>query len=128
MAFEAKVLSDASHSITNDVLRNQIARIIDTLLDSNPALMFPLNRRVPEYSCLVLVTPEIFRHENDDNFIGARLYSWLMRAYRDPGDALLRKHLSHRSPDQLVGVPARIGWATWDDMNLVLPGSCSWLR
>ena len=127
VAFEAKVLSDASHSITNDVLRNQIARIIDTLLDRNPTLMPPLDQRVPAYSYFVLVTPEVFRHENNDDFLGGRLYSWLMRAYLDPDDILLKKHLSHRGPDQLAGVPARIGWTTWDDMNLVLPGSCPWL-
>ena len=127
VAFEAKVLSDASHSITNDVLRNQIARIVDTLLDDNPKLMPPLDRRVPAYSYFVLVTPEIFRHENDEGFLGGRLYSWLMRAYRNPDDILLRRHLCHRSRDQLAGVPARIGWTTWDDMNLALPDSCPWL-
>jgi hypothetical protein len=127
VAFEAKVLSDASCSITNDVLRNQIARIVDTLLDENPSLMFPMDRRIPQHSYLVLVTPEVFRHENDEDFLGGRLYSWLMRAYRDSDDTLLRRHLSHRSPDQLADVPNRIGWATWDDMNLVLSGSCPWL-
>ncbi|BCJ51875.1 hypothetical protein Asp14428_33500 [Actinoplanes sp. NBRC 14428] len=127
VAFEAKVLSDASCSITNDVLRNQIARIIDTLLDKNHDLMPPLSRRNPQYSYCVLVTPEIFRHESEDDFLGGRLYSWLMRAYRDPGNTLLGKHLPHRNVNQLADVPARIGWATWDDMNLVLPNSCPWL-
>lgn len=127
VAFEAKVLSDASCSVTNDVLRNQVARIVDTLLDDNPQLKAPLSRRKPQYSYFVLVTPEIFRHGGEEDFLGGRLYSWLMRAYREPGNSLLSRHLPHRSADELSGVPARIGWATWDDMNLVLPGSCPWL-
>jgi hypothetical protein len=128
VAFEAKVLSDASHSITNDVLRNQIARIIDTLLDRNLNLMPPLSRRNPQYSYFMLVSPGIFRHESEDDFLGGRLYSWLMRAYQDPDNTLLRKHLPHRNVNQLADVSARIGWATWDDMNSVLEDSCPWLH
>jgi hypothetical protein len=50
-----------------------------------------------------------------------------MRAYRDPNDRLLHRHLRHRSPEELVGVAARLGWATWEDCNIIVPTACPWL-
>src|SRR5262249_28820488 len=40
--FEAKVLSDISTHVTFDLARNQIARLIDVMLDANPRLRDPL--------------------------------------------------------------------------------------
>jgi hypothetical protein len=59
--FEAKVVSDISTGVQFDVLRNQIARTIDVMLDPNRQLQPPLSRRSPERTCYVLITPEIFR-------------------------------------------------------------------
>ena len=43
--FEAKVLSDCSATVTYDVLRNQLARNIDVMLDRQGSLPFPLDQR-----------------------------------------------------------------------------------
>lgn len=128
VAFEAKVLSDASSTVSYDMLRNQIARNIDILLDPNPQTLPPLNQRLPGRSCLVLLTPEIFTDRGAVGFHGGRLYSWRMRAYQNhPVDPLLSQHLAHREPHELDGVAQRLGWATWEDCNGILPGSCPWL-
>jgi hypothetical protein len=127
VAFEAKVLSDVSCATTNDVMRNQVARNVDVLLDSNPQLLPPLSRRRPDRSCFVLLTPGTFREQDPSRFTGSRLYCWLMRAYRDPTDPLLGQHLAHRPAAALADLPRRLGWATWEDCNAVLPHVCPWL-
>jgi hypothetical protein len=122
--FEAKVLSDASCSIGFDVLRNQLARNIDVMLQRNPDLEEPLSQRCPERSCFVLLTPEIFRSHPE-----SRLYGWLMRDYRSNPAALPRDlpH-RHRAGTNLAAVSARLGWLTWEDCNKVLPSACPWLQ
>lgn len=107
--FEAKVLADASGGIGFDVLRNQIARSIDVMLEPNPRLQWPLARRQPERTCYVLITPEIFRQHPE-----SRLYGWLMRDYRNNPAALLRD-LPHRTETDFAAVSRRLGWLTWED-------------
>jgi hypothetical protein len=119
--FEAKVLSDISPGVQFDVLRNQIARTIDVMLEPNAQLRPPLSERRPDRTCFVLITPEIFRRNPD-----SRLYGWLLPAYQqDP--ALLQRHLAHRQPAELASVPQRLGWLTWEDCNHLHPGACPWL-
>jgi hypothetical protein len=120
--FEAKVLADASPSIGFDVLRNQLARNIDVMLQGNPNLQKPLAQRLPDRSCFVLITPEIFREHPQ-----SRLYGWLMQDYRSEAGAL-RRDLPHRAGTELDSVARRLGWLTWEDCNRVLPGACPWLR
>jgi hypothetical protein len=119
--FEAKVLADASSSIGFDVLRNQLARNIDVMLQPNPNLKEPLSLRRPERSCFVLLTPEIFRRHPE-----SRLYGWLMSDYRHSVSALQRD-LPHRAGIDLASVSGRLGWLTWEDCNGVWPGACPWL-
>ena len=119
--FEAKVLADASSSIGFDVLRNQLARNIDVMLQPNPNLEDPLPRRRPERTCFVLLTPEIFRSHPE-----SRLYGWLMRDYRT-SPAALQRDLPHRAGTDLAAVASRLGWLTWEDCNEVRPGACPWL-
>src|SRR5439155_22645099 len=119
--FEAKVLSDISGRIEFDVLRNQLARNIDVMLEQNARLQDPLRRRRPERSCLVLVTPDVFRSHPR-----SRLYGWLFEAYkRDPGK--LQEELPHRHGVGFKGIVGRLGWWSWEDCEEVLPGSCRWL-
>jgi hypothetical protein len=119
--FEAKVLSDVSGGIEFDVLRNQLVRNVDVMLEENPRLRDPLRGRRPERSCLVLVTPEVFR-----NYRHGRLYGWLFDAYkRKPGR--LQEHLPHRQGIDFKKVADRLGWLTWEDCNEALPGACPWL-
>jgi hypothetical protein len=119
--FEAKVAADISTSVQFDVLRNQIARTIDVMLEPNTQLQPPLSERRPDRTCLVLITPEIFR-ENP----ASRLYGWLLPAYQQDS-ALLQRHLPHRQPAELESVPQRLGWLTWEDCNQLHPGTCPWL-
>jgi hypothetical protein len=119
--FEAKVLADASCGIGFDVLRNQLARNIDVMLQPNPNLQKPLTRRLPERTCFVLITPEIFR-----NHPQSRLYGWLMRDYQQH-PAALRRDLPHRTGTDFASVASRLGWLSWEDCNRVLPGACPWL-
>jgi hypothetical protein len=121
VVFEAKVLSDASTQVGYDVLRNQIARNIDVLLDRTPDLDGTLAARDPDRSFFVLLTPQLFR-ENPEG----RLYGWLMNGYRDDPE-LLRRHLPHRPSVDLEPVRRRLGWLTWEECNQVCPGACGWL-
>ena len=119
--FEAKVLADASCSIGFDVLRNQIARNIDVMLEPNPRLRWPLKQRCPERTCFVLITPEIFRDHPE-----SRLYGWLMRDYRrDP--RALQRDLPHRAGTDFSSVATRLGWLTWEDCNHLPLRACPWL-
>jgi len=119
--FEAKVVSDISTGVQFDVLRNQIARTIDVMLEPNAQLQPPLSERRADRTCFVLITPEIFRRNPE-----SRLYGWLLPAYQqDP--ALLQRHLAHRQPAELESVPQRLGWLTWEDCNRLHPGACPWL-
>jgi hypothetical protein len=57
--FEAKVLSDTSVDITYDTMRNQIVRNIDVMLEPGDGLLPPADRRRPDRSLFVLLTPEM---------------------------------------------------------------------
>lgn len=119
--FEAKVLSDTSVDITYDMMRNQIIRNIDVMLEKDEGLMFPASRRRPNRSLFVLITPEIFRQRPY-----SRLYGWLMKDYRSNPDALARD-LPHRESLNWSKIARRMGWLSWEDCETVRPGSCPWL-
>lgn len=121
VAFEAKVLSDASSHTTYNARRNQIARNIDVLLDKNTKVQFPLTARRPDRTCFVLLTPEVFK--NDPT---TRLYGSLMEAYSHC-TTLLARHLPHRSEAELAGVPGRLGWTTFEQCRRIEPTACAWL-
>ena len=123
--FEAKVLSDVSTDVTFDVARNQLARSIDVMLEPGSGVS-PLGERRPERTSFVLITPDLFRRR-ETGLRGSRLYGWLMDGYTDPSSELLAKHLAHRSTHELGDVPNRLGWVSWEDINKVMPGACSWL-
>lgn len=125
--FEAKVISDADSKVSFDVMRNQLARNIDVMLDSNPSLQPPLPTRRPDRTCFVLLTPEVFKR-----YPHSRLYGWLLPSYRtDP--ASLARDLSHRDgTGEVDGVdwPAlsrRLGWLTFESCERIAPGACNWL-
>jgi hypothetical protein len=120
--FEAKVQADISTGVTYDVLRNQLARTIDVALDPNPKLAFPLSQRRPERTFVALITPQVFRDHPT-----SRLYGWLMRSYQE-SSADLQGHLPHRTADQVEGVRHRLGWTTWEELELLTPGACRWLH
>jgi len=74
---EAKVLSDISCEITYDTMRNQIARNIDVMLEENKELCPPLDKRDPEKTLFLLITPKLFK----DN-PSSRLYGYKFCEYK----------------------------------------------
>jgi len=113
---EAKVLSDISIGITYDVVRNQIARNIDVMLESNERLCDPLDKRNPDKSLFLLITPKLFK-----NNPSSRLYGYKIREYQDrnKGVDALKRDLPHRTKEELKNIPSRIGWLTWEDFKEV---------
>jgi hypothetical protein len=125
--FEAKVLSDISTHVTFDLARNQLARSIDVMLEVNPTLAAPLPPQA-RADFLVLLTPALTQPGRAGDAISkSRLYGWLMPAYKDPNNSLLRQHLPHRDGSELAEAAERLGWASWEDCHSVAPGACSWL-
>lgn len=136
VVFEGKVLSDVSYQITFDVLRNQIARNIDVMLEKNDTLPEPLSLRRPDRTLFALLTPEIFRRLPQ-----SRLYGLLLPEYRDDPTDALKRDLPHRKepdgPDatrrqgasscvwltdaEWRAVASRLGWLTWEDCQRVWP-------
>lgn len=118
---EAKVLSDVSTHVTFDVVRNQLARLLDVTLDANPNLVEPaLRHRRPDRTCVLLLTPEVFRDDPT-----SRLYGHLHTAYTTRPETL-EKHLPHRPGPVVRGAASRLGWSTWEDLERARAGSPSW--
>jgi hypothetical protein len=120
--FEAKVLADISTGVLNDVLRNQLARTVDVMLEPNPKLSSALSKRDPDRSLLVLITPKVFKDHPT-----SRLYGELMHAYRDSPQTLI-EHLPHRPTAQLAPIRDRLGWLTWEGIDEEIPRACPWLH
>jgi len=121
--FEAKVSADISYEITFDMMRNQIGRYVDVMLEHPTEKSPPLGKRLPEKTLFILVTPQMFRDK-----CRSRLYGRLMNEYwKDPEK--LREDLPHRGHLDCAGITRRLGWISWEDCNseAILPGACAWL-
>jgi hypothetical protein len=118
---EAKVLSDISHQITYDVMRNQIARNIDVMLEKNGNLQWPLKERDPDKTLFLLLTPRIFK-ENPNT----RLYGYKFNEYISNPKSL-QNDLPHRDPEDWDAVSKRLGWLSWEDFREVNKDCCKWL-
>jgi hypothetical protein len=119
---EAKVLSDVSYQISFDNFRNQIVRSIDVMLENNSRLGLPLSKRDPDRSLFALLTPATFKQNPK-----SRLYGWLMEEYTKNPEALQRD-MPHRETLDWKSITKRIGWLTYEDIEKMMPGACSWLR
>lgn len=76
---EAKVLSDCSTTVTNDLARNQLARVIENLLT------FQCGELTPSAIVFTLLTPRFFR----DVAPQSRLYGYTYRDYQtEPASVL----------------------------------------
>lgn len=119
---EAKVLSDLSYQVSFDMLRNQLARTIDVMLEPGNGLPFPLSLRRPGRSLCILLSPAAFKRQPS-----SRLYGWLFAEYsRDP--AALERDLPHRSQTDWATVSQRLGWMTFEDIRAQVPEACPWLK
>jgi hypothetical protein len=122
VVFEAKVLSDVSTMVANDVLRNQLARTIDVVLDRHEKLAPPLVARRPERTYVALLTPGIFKQRPD-----SRLYGRLFEEYCETPEVALTRDLPHRVGVDWGPVAERLGWLTYEECSELVPGSCAWL-
>jgi hypothetical protein len=125
VVFESKVLADISTETTFDCMRNQIARIIDVILegpDPNEHLLDALSQRSADLTCFVLLTPGLFKVEGSP-----RLYGRILPDYQRDSH-ILAHDLPHRSREDWDAISKRIGWLTWEECNEVLPGACKWLN
>jgi hypothetical protein len=122
VVIEAKVLSDISCHITYDVMRNQIARNIDVMLDRNDALCPPLNYRDPEKTLFLLLTPQLFKDNPQ-----SRLYGYKMNEYITKPDSL-KYDLPHRNECDWSSISKCLGWLTWEDFRETNNNCCNWLK
>lgn len=121
VVFEAKVLSDISLGVTYDTVRNQIARTIDIMLENNKGLCHPLDKRDPDKTLFLLVTPRLFQ----DN-PRSRLYGYKYNDYKN-NPTSMANDLPHRNFDW-QDVSKRLGWLTWEDFKDKNNNCCLWLK
>lgn len=120
--FEAKVLSDISYKVTYDSMRNQIIRNIDVMLSKDNSKNF-LNKRKPEKSLFLLLTPALFKTNQR-----SRLYGYVFNDYKKNPE-LLKADLPHRKDLQdFEGISKRIGWITWEDLKNINSDCCKWIN
>ncbi len=118
---EAKVLSDISYDVTYDATRNQLARVIDVMLDKNDKLCEPLSLRNPERTLFLLLTPEMFKIN-----LSSRLYGSKFTDYKKNLDSLATD-LPHRKNLNWLMIRRRLGWLTWEDFHRTNKDCCPWL-
>ena len=103
-------------------MRNQIARNIDVMLEKNENLCDPLNKRDPEKTLFLLITPKLFK-ENPSN----RLYGYKFNEYKTRPESL-SDDLPHRKNYDWQSISRRLGWLTWEDFKDVNKNCCRWLK
>ncbi len=118
---EAKVLSDISYDVTYDATRNQIARIIDVMLEDNKDRCEPFCRRNPERTLFLLLTPEMFKIDPV-----RRLYGYKFNDYKKNPKSL-EVELPHRKNLNWRKISHRLGWLTWEDFHRTNKDCCPWL-
>jgi len=118
---EAKVLSDISYQITYDITRNQMARIIDVMLEENKHLCEPLSGREPERTLFLLLTPEFFKTNSS-----SRLYGYKFKDYKENPESIAAD-LPHRKDRDWQEISERLGWLTWEDFHRVDEDCCPWI-
>ncbi|KXH71131.1 MAG: hypothetical protein AM326_12000 [Candidatus Thorarchaeota archaeon SMTZ-45] len=118
---EAKVLSDISYQVTYDSTRNQMARIIDVMLEENSHLCEPLCRRDPKRTLFLLLTPEMFKLNPS-----RRLYGCKFNDYKKNQESMT-VDLPHRKNLNWLELRGRLGWLTWEDFHRTNRDCCPWL-
>lgn len=115
--FEGKLLSDMNCEVTYYLMRNQIARNIDVMLEWNRDRQGPLSRRNPDRTVFLLVTPEIIK-ENPHS----RFYGYKYEEYK-ANPASIGQDLPHRLGIDWGIISSRIGWVTWEGMKRIYSSS-----
>lgn len=121
---EAKVLSDISYQVSYDSMRNQIIRNIDVMLsDKNENLNEPLNKREPEKSLFLLLTPKLYIDNPK-----TRLYGYKYNEYKN-NPLSLSEELPHKrnNLEYWIKISKRLGWITWENLKEINRDCCKWL-
>jgi len=120
---EAKVLSDISYGVKYNCQRNQIIRNIDIMREEYSNLHDDLNKKDPNKTLFMLLTPRIFKEEPHH-----RLYGFKYEEYKKDISSIQRD-LPHRnlSSKDLLDISKRIGWVTWEDFKEINNECCKWL-
>jgi len=118
---EAKVLSDISYQVTYDAARNQMARILDVILEENTHLCEPLCRRDPKRTLFLLLTPEMFKINPS-----RRLYGCKFNDYKKNSESIVVE-MPHRKNLNWLEIRRRLGWLTWEDFHRTNRNCCPWL-
>lgn len=117
---EAKVLSDISYDVTNDIFRNQIARNVDVMTSKHEySKSGDFRTKInPNKSLFLLVTPRHFLNNPH-----SRLYGYKMEEYKkDP--LAIKNDLPHRkdiNDEEWKNISNRISWLSWNDLYNVNP-------
>ena len=121
---EAKFLSDCSSTVSHDPLRNQLTRVIESLLCFQDA-----DGCFPERLYFTLLTP---RHLQKVENRGARLYGYKMAEYADPAALLrdiqsckipVRNEPRWRYPDLVQRLSSlKLNWVAYEDVFDNEPG------
>jgi len=122
---EAKVLSDISVDTTFNTMRNQIARIIDVMLEKpNFNQDNVLSKREPGKTLFLLITPRLFKKNPHTRF-----YGYKFREYKEC-PMKIKEDLPHRAEENINWheISRRFGWATWEDFREINPRCCKWLK
>ena len=122
LMIEAKVLSDISYSVSFDVFRNQFVRTLDVLLEPSSHGCEPLNKRRPDASIFLLLTPQPFKEQRH-----SRLYGRLFDEYTTYPDTIGRD-LPHRKNVDWERLSRKIGWLSFEQINSLIPDACPWIQ
>jgi len=91
------------------------------MLEKNDSLCYPLNKRDPEKTLFMLITPKLFK-ENPPS----RLYGYKLSEYKNNPDSI-KNNLPHRYC-YWKEISKRIGWLTWDDFKDLNENCCPWIQ
>ena len=127
---EMKWYADLSLSVTHDLHRNQLARVIENALCFNDKAGVPdqSSARYPDQVYVALVTPKVFR----DTDVKSRLYQYKFEEYKAANhDKLLRDLnscvLEMRDPSVNMAKQLEkfscLRWSTYDDIFAQIPDS-----
>ncbi len=114
---EAKVLSDMSIQVINDMCRNQLARMIDVIMEQDDGRI----NHDPEKSLILLLTPKLMKDEPSSRFYGCKYQEYKLNPQKIGID------LPHRKDNDCLKFAEKIGWITYEDCREIDSKCCPWL-
>lgn len=99
-----------------------VTKLQEIMLEKNENLCYPLNKRDPDKTLFLLITPKLFK-ENPSS----RLYGYKFNEYQTNPASLLAD-LPNREKCDWRNITSRLGWLTWEDFKNVNNNCCRWLN